>query len=461
MTHAAGFPTSSSESSPAQSLRAAFSAPMDADIAAFVASVETDRRLLDADLRGSLAHVAMLEACGVLTSDQAARLRTGLERIRAEGLTLDPAYEDVHMNVERRLEELIGEDAHLLHTARSRNDQVALDLRLYVRDCETKLRAALGELTVALVDKAEACADVVMPGYTHLQRAQPVSFAHVLLAYHAALMRDAQRLRQPLISPLGAGALAGTAVPIDPFLTARLLNADGLFSNALDAVMDRDFAVAFVFACTLLAVHLSQLAETLILWCSQEFNFIRLPDELTTGSSLMPQKKNPDCLELVRGRAGQCIGELVNLLTTLKGLPVGYNRDLQETKPPVARVAETVAASVKVCTLAVQRLTVNREIMRQAASDERLYATDLVEKLVAQGVPFRTAYTMIGNVVRHGVPFSQVSADEWAALGLSVTPETFTPEQSIAGRASHGGTSPARIADQIAAARAAHREDAP
>ncbi len=445
----------------AQALRAAFTVPMKDEIARFVASVEEDRHLLDADLRGSLAHVAMLEACGILTAEQAARLRHGLEQIRAEGLELDPAYEDVHMNVERRLEALIGEDARLLHTARSRNDQVALDLRLYVRDCENRLRAALDKLMTALVDKAEACADVVLPGYTHLQRAQPVSLAHVLLAYHAALWRDRERLRQPLISPLGAGALAGTAIPIDPHRTAQELGADGVFSNALDAVTDRDFAVAFVFAGALLAVHLSQLAETLILWCSQEFNFIRLPDELTTGSSLMPQKKNPDCLELVRGRAGQCIGELVNLLTTLKGLPVGYNRDLQETKPPVMRVSETVLAAVKVCTLAVQEMTVHREVMRQAASDEKLYATDLVEQLVAQGVPFRTAYTMIGNLVRRGVAFSQVAADEWATLGLRVMPETLTPEHSIAGRASHGGTSPGRIADQIAAARAACREDVP
>jgi argininosuccinate lyase len=450
-----------SENSDAQALRAAFTAPMKNEIAHFVASVEEDRHLLEADLRGSLAHVAMLEACGILTASQAARLRQGLEQIRAEGLELDPAYEDVHMNVERRLEALIGEDARLLHTARSRNDQVALDLRLYVRDCENHLRAALDDLTMALVDKAEAYADVVLPGYTHLQRAQPVSLAHILLAYWAALRRDRERLRQPLISPLGAGALAGTAIPIDPHRTAHELGADGVFSNALDAVTDRDFAAAFVFACALLAVHLSQLAETLILWCSQEFNFIHLPDELTTGSSLMPQKKNPDCLELVRARTGQCIGELVNVLTTLKGLPTGYNRDLQETKPPVIRVSKTVLASVKVCTLAVQHMTVHREVMRQAASDEKLYATDLVERLVSQGTPFRTAYTMIGNLVRRGVGFSQVTGDEWATLGMRVTPEMLTPEQSIAGRTSYGGTSPRRIAEQIAAARAAHREDIP
>ncbi|MGQ9898355.1 MAG: argininosuccinate lyase [Acidobacteriota bacterium] len=447
-----------SDVSDVQTLRAAFTAPMKEEIARFVASVEEDHCLLDADLQGSLAHVAMLEACRILTAEQAGRLRRGLEQIRAEGLELDPAYEDVHMNVERRLEALIGEDARLLHTARSRNDQVALDLRLYVREAENRLRAALGELTAALVDKAEAWADVVMPGYTHLQRAQPVSLAHILLAYHAMLWRDRERLRQPLISPLGAGALAGTAVPIDPHRTAQELGADGIFSNALDAVTDRDFAVVFVFACTLLAVHLSQLAETLILWCSQEFNFIHLPDELTTGSSLMPHKKNPDCLELVRGRTGQCVGELVNLLTTLKGLPTGYNRDLQETKPPVIRVSETVLASVKVCTLAVQGMTIHRDMMRRAALDERLYATDLVEKLVAQGVPFRTAYARIGNLVLRGVPFSQVTTDEWAALGLCVMPETLTPEQSTAGRASHGGTSPERIANQIAAARAARQE---
>lgn len=435
----------------AQTLRHAFAAPMDELVLRAVASVDDDRHLVACDVRGSLAHVAMLEATGVVSSDCAARIAAGLHRILDEGIELRLEDEDVHMGVERRLEELIGDDARLLHTARSRNDQVALDLRLYVDAQQALLRDALGDLVAALEGKAAAHPGVVMPGYTHVQRAQPVLFAHVLLAFRDQFARDVARMHIPLVSPLGAGALAGSAVPIDPTLSAALLGAAGVFGNSIDAVSDRDFAAEFVFAASLASIHLSQLAETLILWCTAEFGFVRLPDALTTGSSLMPQKKNPDCLELVRGRAGQAVGELVALLTTLKGLPAGYNRDLQETKPPVIRVAETVRTSARVCALAIGELEVRSAAMAAAASDEGLFATDIVERLVASGVAFRDAHERVAAVVRSGKPFSSLAEAEWRSFGID--PDLagpFTPEASVATRTSAGGTSPASVRAQLA-----------
>ncbi len=434
----------------AQTLRHAFAEPMDDLVLRAVASVDDDRHLLTYDVRGSLAHVAMLAAAGVVTPEQAERISAGLHLILAEGLELALEDEDVHMAVERRLEALIGDDARLLHTARSRNDQVALDLRLFVDAKQAELRDALGSLVEALEQKAETHATVVMPGYTHVQRAQPVLFAHALLAFRDQFSRDVARLDIPFVSPLGAGALAGSAVPIDPAYTASALGASDVFSNSIDAVSDRDFAAEFVFAATLAAIHLSQLAETLILWCTAEFGFVRLPDSLTTGSSLMPQKKNPDCLELVRGRAGQSLGDLVALLTTLKGLPVGYNRDLQETKPPVIRAAETVRTSALVCALAIEELEVDAAAMAVAASDDGLFATDIVERLVASGVAFRDAHERVAAVVRSGASFSSLSAGEWLEFGIDPScAGPFTPEASVASRTSPGGTSPASLRAQL------------
>jgi argininosuccinate lyase len=430
----------------AQVLRKAFSAPVDDRVLEFVASIEDDRHLLACDLRGSLAHAAMLEKAGVIDEAQAASLRSGLERIREEGLELRLEYEDVHMNVEKRLEELIGEDAKLLHTGRSRNDQVALDLRLFVDAQQEALREALGGLCAALAARAGEHPDVVMPGYTHLQRAQVVLFAHVMLAFREAFVRDVGRLSQPLVSPLGAGALAGTALAIDPAFTAKQLGAHAVFANSIDAVSDRDFAAEFLFASTLVATHLSQLAENLILWCTDEFNFVDLPDEITTGSSIMPQKKNPDCLELVRGKAGQALGELVNCITTLKALPFGYNRDLQETKPPVIRVARTVRDSIEICTIAVAKLVVNREAMLAAASDELLFATDIVEHLVKRGVPFRDAHSTVSEIVRSGKRFSSITPEEWERHGASpAIAKLLNPVKSAESRTSPGGTAPRRV----------------
>jgi argininosuccinate lyase len=419
----------------AQVLRSAFDAPMDDLVLRYVASVDEDRHLLAVDVRGSLAHVATLRHAGVVTAEQHDRIAAGLERILAEGLELSVEDEDVHMAVERRLEALVGEDARLLHTARSRNDQVALDLRLFVDERQRDVREALGALVAALEAKAAAHRDTVLPGYTHLQRAQPVALSTVLLAFREAFARDAGRFAIPLVSPLGACALAGTSVPTDPAHTAALVGATGVFANSIDAVSDRDFAAEFCFAASLAAIHLSQLAETLVLWCTSEFAFVHLPDELTTGSSIMPQKKNPDCLELVRGRAGQALGELVNMLTTLKALPLGYNRDLQETKPPVIRVAATLVDSIRVCELAVSRMQVNEARMLEAASDETLFATDIVERLVALGVPFRDAHARVASVVRSGRRFSDLGDEDWRAFGIDPrAAHSLTPHGSVASR---------------------------
>lgn len=433
-----------------QVLRSAFDKAVDDFIMEFVSSVEDDRYLLECDIRGSLAHTAMLEHMGLLKAEQAALIRSGLEQILAEGLQLRVEYEDVHMNVEKRLEELIGADALLLHTARSRNDQVALDLRLYVAEQQRMLQRGIQALCTALVSRAERHINCVMPGYTHMQRAQVIHFSHALLAFHDSLLRDYARFERELVSPLGACALAGTSISTDPAYTAQLLGASRVFDNSIDAVSDRDFAADFIYACALSAVHLSQLAENLILWCSQEFNFIRLPDDVTTGSSIMPQKKNPDCLELVRGKTGQFIGELVNILTTLKALPLGYNRDLQETKPAVIRVSKALMASLKVCTIAISKMEVNREQMLQAAKDEYLFATDIVELLVDRGVPFREAHRRVASVIRTGKRFSELTRKDWqeADIPASVV-RLIEPARSASAKRSHGGTSPDRIKERI------------
>jgi argininosuccinate lyase len=433
-----------------QTLRKAFTKSVDNRILKYISSIEDDKDLLECDVQGSLAHVAMLKKTGIISAAQASKIRQGLKRILDEGLKLKLEYEDVHMNVEKRLEELIGEDAKLLHTARSRNDQVALDLRLFVAEQQERLRAALGELCQALVEKAEKHPDLLMPGYTHLQRAQVVLFAHVLLSFHEALGRDIGRLAKNLVSPLGACALAGTAIKIDPEFTASQLGAHAVFSNSIDAVSDRDFVAEFLFACSLVAVHLSQLAENLILWCTEEFGFVKLPDELTTGSSIMPQKKNPDCLELVRGRTGQALGELVNLLVTLKALPFGYNRDLQETKTPVIRVSKTLLESIGVCSMAIAKMNVNKDSMLKAASDEFLFATDIVEHLVSKGMPFRDAHSKVSGVVKLGKKFSELTATEWKRFGINPSiVELLNPVKSVESRKSHGGTSPQQVKKQL------------
>ncbi len=384
-----------------------------ADVARFTESVSFDHRLWKHDLRGSIAHARMLARIGVLSRREAHALVRGLERIGREieagRFRWNPDLEDVHMNLEAELTRRVPAGARL-HTGRSRNDQVALDLRLWLREEIRALREELHALQRSLITVGARHREVLIPGYTHLQRAQPVYLAHHLLAYVEMLERDQQRLAgcamRVNVCPLGAGALAGSTLPLDREFVARALgfvDARGqprLTANSMDAVSDRDFAVEFCAAAALVAVHLSRLAEDLILWASTEFGFIRIADAYTTGSSLMPQKRNPDVAELARGKSGRVIGNLMALLALLKGLPLAYNRDLQEDKERVFDSADTVRACVRLMTVMLVRTTVNKRACASAARDPALLATDLAEHLVRRGLPFRQAHHLVGTVVR-------------------------------------------------------------
>jgi argininosuccinate lyase len=388
-----------------------FEDPTDPAVERFSASVHFDRALARHDLRGSLAHAEMLGAAGLLAAEDAEALRAGLERVRGEiergEFPFDPRLEDIHMNVEARLRELIGPVAGRLHTGRSRNDQVATDLALYLRDAALAAERGLLGLEEALVLRAREHLDTLLPGYTHLQRAQPVRLAHHWLAFVEVFSRDGARFadlrRRISRCPLGSGALAGSTLPLDRERTARELGFEGPTANSMDGVAARDGALEFLAAGAIAMVHLSRLAEELVLWSTSEFGFVELADAYSTGSSLMPQKKNPDVPELVRGKTGRAIGNLVALLTVLKGLPLTYNRDLQEDKEPVFDTARTLRDCLEVTAGAVATLRVNREAMRRAAEDPLLLATDLAEVLVREGVPFREAHEVVGKLVRHCV----------------------------------------------------------
>jgi len=377
-------------------------------VEAFTASIHFDLRLAPHDIAGSIAHARMLGKCGILSKAEVEAIVTGLGEIREEiergEFRTDPALEDIHMHIERRLVEKIGDVGGKLHTARSRNDQVALDLRLYLREAIGQIRERIRSLQEVLVAKAEVHLGTVMPGYTHLQRAQPILLAHHLLAYVEMLQRDRDRFADCLtrvnVLPLGAGALAGTTLPIDRAYVAKLLDFPKVAGNSEDAVADRDFAVEFLACCAILAMHISRLAEELVLWATAEFGFVELPDAFATGSSMMPQKKNPDVAELARGKAGRVYGALLALLTTLKGLPMSYNRDLQEDKEPVFDAADTVRQTLDVLSPMLQAIKFRPERMRAAAADGFLNATDLAEYLVRKGVPFRDAHEIVGRIVR-------------------------------------------------------------
>jgi argininosuccinate lyase len=377
-------------------------------VEAFTASVSYDRRLYAYDIQGSIAHAKTLERASVLSEREAATIVRGLEQVRTEldegCFPFAPQDEDIHMAIERRLTELIGPLGGKLHTGRSRNDQVALDLRLYLKDALNRLLGRLLRCERALLGQAREHLDVVMPGYTHLQRAQPVLLAHHLLAYVEMIERDKGRLRDALVRidvmPLGSGALAGTNYPIDRSYTARLLKFAAVTENSLDAVSDRDFAIEALGALSIVMMHLSRLSEELILWSSQEFQFVELPDSVCTGSSMMPQKKNPDVPELVRGKTGRVYGHLFALLTTLKGLPLSYNRDLQEDKEALFDALDTTAASVDVTTEVIAGLTINRAALAKAAGSGFLLATELADYLAVKGMPFRDAHATVGRIVR-------------------------------------------------------------
>ena len=373
-----------------------------------MSSLPVDRRLYKYDILGSIAHCKGLERAGVLTRREAAAIIRGLEDIRTEiddeRFPFATEDEDIHMAIERRLTAMIGPVGGKLHTGRSRNDQVALDLRLFLREALGTLREGARRFQQALLGQARRHLDVVMPGYTHLQRAQPVLFAHHLLAYAEMIDRDKGRLQDALSRldelPLGAGALAGTNYPIDRTYVAKLLGFSRVTANSLDTVSDRDFVIETLSALSILMMHLSRLSEELVLWSSQEFQFVTLPDAFCTGSSMMPQKKNPDVPELIRGKTGRVYGHLFALLTTLKGLPLSYNRDLQEDKEALFDALDTVTAALQVLTELIKGLTVHRAALARAAGSGYLLATELADYLVAKGVPFREAHHTTGRLVR-------------------------------------------------------------
>jgi argininosuccinate lyase len=377
-------------------------------VESFTVSVAVDRRLYPHDIQGSIAHCKTLGKARVLTASETRAIVKGLESVKTEldrsRFRFAPQDEDIHMAIERRLTELIGPLGGKLHTGRSRNDQVALDIRLYLRSELSRLVVDLEDFQRVLVRKGKANRTVAMPGYTHLQRAQPVLFAHHLLAYVEMIERDKGRLRDASVRvnvmPLGSGALAGTNYPVDRRFTAGLLGFPSVTQNSLDAVSDRDFMIEVASALSITMMHLSRLSEELVLWSSQEFQFVELPDAFCTGSSMMPQKKNPDVPELVRGKTGRVYGHLLNLLTMLKALPLSYNRDLQEDKPALFDALDTVSASLTIMTELMRRLTVNRETLKRAVQGGGMLATEVADYLVARGVPFREAHAITGRLVR-------------------------------------------------------------
>jgi argininosuccinate lyase len=426
------------------------------------ASLSFDKRLAKQDVKGSAAWADALTRAGVLTQAESARILSGLEAVETEfesgSFAFADSDEDIHTAVERRLGELIGPLAGKLHTGRSRNDQVATDFRLWLLDALPVLGAAIAGLQSTLVTLAEKHLTTLMPGYTHLQRAQPITLAHWLLSHFWALQRDRERLadlrQRVAVLPLGCGALAGTAFPIDRDALAQALGFDAPAPNSLDAVSDRDFAAEYLFCAAMTGVHLSKLAENVILFTTAEFGFLELSDAFSTGSSLMPQKKNPDMFELARGKAGTLIGLLTGLLSTLKGLPSTYDKDLQEDKVPVFQATDTLLAILPVLAGALKTMTVNESRML-AAIDASMLATDLADYLVRKGVPFREAHGMAGKAVRaaaeKGVSLDQLSLNEWQAIGPfeADVKDVFDPMKSVEARNAIGGTSPQSVKKQI------------
>ncbi|ACC84129.1 argininosuccinate lyase [Nostoc punctiforme UO1] len=439
-------------------------------IARFNASIGFDIELIEYDLTGSQAHAKMLAHTGIISSEEGEQLVAGLEQIRQEHRQgkFHPGVdaEDVHFAVEKRLTEIVGDVGKKLHTARSRNDQVGTDTRLYLRDQIQQIKSELREFQGVLLDIAEKHVETLIPGYTHLQRAQPVSLAHHLLAYFQMAQRDWERLgdvsRRVNISPLGCGALAGTTFPIDRHYTAKLLDFDNIYANSLDGVSDRDFAIEFLCAASLIMVHLSRLAEEVILWSSEEFRFVILKDSCATGSSIMPQKKNPDVPELVRGKTGRVFGHLQAMLVIMKGLPLAYNKDLQEDKEGLFDSVNTVKASLEAMTILLREgLEFRTQRLAQAVTEDFSNATDVADYLAARGVPFREAYNLVGKVVKTSIAAGKLLKDleleEWQQLHPAFAAdiyEAISPRQVVAARNSHGGTGFVQVSKALIAARA-------
>lgn len=435
-------------------------------IAEFNASITFDIELIEYDLTGSIAHAKMLGKTGIITPEEADTLINGLSQIRQEYRdgNFNPGIdkEDVHFAVEKRLTEIVGDVGKKLHTARSRNDQVGTDVRLYLRDQIQQIRELLRDWQKALLRHGEGNIETLIPGYTHLQRAQPLSLAHHLMAYCQMAQRDWERLGQIYdrtnVSPLGCGALAGTTFPIDRHFAAQELNFAGVYENSLDGVSDRDFAIEFLCASSLIMVHLSRMSEELILWASQEFSFITLKDNCSTGSSIMPQKKNPDIPELVRGKTGRVFGHLQALLTVMKGLPLAYNKDLQEDKEAIFDAVKTVKGSLRAMTILFNEgLEFRPQRLAEAVNEDFSNATDVADYLASKGVPFREAYNLVGKVVKTSLAAGKLLKDltlsEWQELHPAFEEDIYTaitPKQVVYARNSYGGTGFEQVKGAIA-----------
>ncbi|GAF14953.1 LOW QUALITY PROTEIN: argininosuccinate lyase [Bacillus sp. JCM 19046] len=421
----------------------------------FGASIGFDQKLVYQDIQGSLAHVTMLKACQIISIEEADQIIAGLKTLKQKAeqgqLDYEVAQEDIHLNIEKQLIDEIGPVGGKLHTGRSRNDQVATDMHLYLKTETKEIMESIRALQEAIVLQAQQHVETLIPGYTHLQRAQPVSFAHHLLAYFWMLERDFGRLKDSLkrvnVSPLGAGALAGTLFPIDREMTAQLLGFEGIYENSLDAVSDRDFIIEFLAASSTLMMHLSRFCEELILWSSQEFQFIEMDDTFATGSSIMPQKKNPDMAELIRGKTGRVYGNLFALLTTLKGLPLAYNKDMQEDKEGMFDTVQTVKGSLQIFAGMIETMSVKEEKMNAAVSQDFSNATELADYLATKGVPFRDAHEIVGQLVltaiQKGVYLLDLSMDEYRQASSFFEEdiyEVLQPKTVVARRNSAGGT---------------------
>ena len=445
-----------------------FSKTTDEMINEFQASIGFDRRMYREDIAGSLAHAAMLAKVGILSEEDHAAIEKGLKDILAQiehgDFDFSVALEDIHMNIEKRLTDAIGDAGSRLHTARSRNDQVALDTHLFVRHAVVDVMAHIRALQQALTESAAQYRDVIMPGYTHLQRAQPILFSHHLMAYFGMLARDFERFQgvyaRTDIMPLGAGALAGTTLPIDRQFVAQRLHFERIYTNSLDAVSDRDYIIEFLSAASILMVHLSRLSEEIILWCSREFSFVELDDAHCTGSSMMPQKKNPDVSELVRGKTGRVVGHLMAMLMAVKGLPLAYNKDLQEDKEGLFDAIDTVKFSLAVYAQLIRGMKLREDVMRHAVEADYSNATDLADYLVRKGLPFRKAHAVAGQAVAQCIARGIYLADLPIADYQQLSPlfaediyDAISPETCVSCRNSYGGTSYEQAEMQLEAAK--------
>lgn len=436
-------------------------------IDAFGASISFDQKMAAQDIKGSLAHVSMLAHTGIITAAEAEKISAGLnslqEKLAQKELEFTVENEDIHMNLEAYLAAEIGPTAGKLHTARSRNDQVATDMHLYLKDVVAQLIPKIQHFRDVLVEKASENVHTIMPGYTHMQHAQPLSFAHHLLAYYEMLTRDQTRFTENLqridVMPLGSAALAGTTFPIDRFFTAEKLGFSQVYNNSLDAVSDRDFILEFLSNSAILMMHLSRFCEELILWCSHEFQFVELTDSFSTGSSIMPQKKNPDMAELIRGKTGRVYGNLFGLLTVMKGLPLAYNKDFQEDKEGMFDTAETILTSLDIMAGMIDTMKINKEQMAKATESDFSNATELADYLASHGVPFREAHEIVGKLVlsclKRGIYLQDISLSEYQQIQDVIGPDIYEKLSSynaVKNRHSYGGTGFSQVEEQVKAA---------